>query len=53
MPQPLISEALSRLMPPMATAGTETEEQISFSFSAVILIAFFFVGDGNTAPTPR
>ena len=53
MPPPAKAGRFSRLMPPMATQGMDTLPQISHSCSTVMRMAFFLVGEGNTAPTPR
>ena len=53
IPPPYNSDILSSVIPPIAAAGSDVEEHISARFSFVIRSAFFLVGDGNTAPTPR
>ena len=53
MPPPAKAGRFSRLMPPMATQGMDTLAQISRSCPVVMRMAFFLVGEGNTAPTPR
>ena len=51
-PVPFNSNALSMLIPPIATTGIDTSSLISFNYAIVNEVASFLVSVWNIAPTP-